>query len=511
MRKLLVLVMALVLVISTAALADEVILKNGDRVSGKVIAESESSVTIETGYGKLTIPRSDIERVERVNPYREEYVRRLAGLAAKHRELAKWCEENNLGEEAEENLALALELENKLTALRTGRSELVEGIDLRVFDAVWEAVRDHFYDRETYNGCDWKAMRGKYFPRAKAAKTQIELYDVCNLMLGELNASHCYLWSPYVWRDHVAVEFQGKKSLQAGLEILKLGGDKYFVRSVLDGGPADKAGVKLGDELVGVDGKPPGLSARVVLKDGISTAQRGLFTLRTDTGGVVTLGLRRTRGGKVAEVQVKPGMTSMLEAARNSARVIDRGGKKLGYIHLWHFMNREVVNALRDAVDGKLKDCDGLVLDIRGRGGSAWVIRQVLRVFSRGRWSKPAVVLVDEDTSSAKEIFAHYWKKGKLGPVVGKKTPGHVLGSTCIPMPDSSMLLLARTRVSRITRGEDLEGKGVEPDVTVKQNFEYCGGKDPIIETGMEELLKSIKRALTEPLFTPCHEAKKAA
>ncbi len=494
MKRLVGLVMVALLVLGSAALADEVVLKGGDRISGRIAKRTEHSVTLETEFGKLVIPRSDIERIKLAAPIQNEYLERIRLLARQHRELAKWCEEKGLAEQAQENIEAALELENLLAASKKTTAKKSKGVDIKVFDAVWEAVRDNFYDRENYNGCDWKAMREKYLPRARAAKTQPELYDVCNIMLTELKASHCYLWSPYIWEHHVRNEFRGETTLQAGIEILKLG-DKYFVKWVYDGGPADKAGVEVGEELVSVNGEPAGASDRLALKDGISTDRRALYTLRTDDGAALALGLRRRKDGIAVEVQVKPAMTSMLEAAKQSVSVIERGGRKLGYVHLWHFMNRGMTSVIRDALGGKLKDCDGLVLDVRGRGGSPWVIRQVLRVFTRGRWTKPAVLVVDEDTASAKEIFAYYWKEYKLGPVVGRTTAGHVLGSGMLPMPDGSMLLLARVKVTRMTGGKDLEGRGVEPDVKVKETFEYCGGEQPMIKKAIEVLLERIRSA----------------
>lgn len=497
MRRALVLVAAALLLLCSATRADVVMLRNGGRVSGTVVKEAQDSVTIETDFGTLTIPRSDIASIEKMAPERRDYLRRVGELAKKHRELAKWCEERMLEDEAEENAGAALELENLLAAAKEPAGKAAGGVDLKVFDAAWEAVRDKFYDTQTYNGCNWEAMRGKYLPKAKAAGTQAELYDVINAMLGELKASHCYLWSPYIWNDHVRNEFVGETTLQAGIEIIRLG-EEYFVRGVYHGGPADKAGAKVGDELVSVNGGEVAGSDRMVLKDGISTDRRALYTLRTHDGAEVKLGLRREKDGEVVEVSVKPEQYSMLEAAKSSVEVVETDGRKLGYVHLWHFMSRGMADVVRDALSEKLKGCDGLVLDVRGRGGSAGVIDEVLRAFMRGRWAKPAVLVIDGDTSSAKEIFAYHWKKYKFGPVVGRRTSGHVLGSGMIPMPDGSMLLLARVKVTRMTDNVDLEGKGVAPDIVVRENSRYCAGRHPIVQKAFEVLLQKVKEGGTE-------------
>jgi len=425
-----------------------------------------------------------------------DYIKRATELVKRHRELAEWCERNGFEEEAEAHNKAADELEEKIKTAKRGKSaaptkgrpDTPVGQNLKTFDAVWKTVRDKFYD-EDLHGVDWKAMYDKYLPIVKKARSKREFYDTCNRMLGELKASHCYLASEYVWRNQFGNEFRGKASLQAGIEIQKRG-RKFFVRTVYDGGPAEKAGVLVGDEVVKVNGEAPAESPFLVVKDGISTAKRALFTLKTTKDTPVALELRRKRNGKIIKKKIIPQETSMIEAARNSARVIERGGKKIGYIHLWHYMRKDIYWALRRALTGKLKDCDGLVLDIRGRGGSPKTLFRILRVFTSGIfWNKDVVLVVDEETASAKEIFAYHWKKEKLGPVVGLKTAGHVLACAQIRMPDGSVLFLATGDVPRMTGGVRLEGKGVEPDVEVTESFEYCAGNHPILKKAAEVLL----------------------
>ena len=101
MKRSMILILGLVLVLHTLAVADEVILKTGKVIKGEVTEETTGSVTVETRYGTLTIPRGDIESV-RVERRRNELARTLEELAEKHREIAKWCEENGLEEQAGE-------------------------------------------------------------------------------------------------------------------------------------------------------------------------------------------------------------------------------------------------------------------------------------------------------------------------------------------------------------------------------------------------------------------------
>lgn len=466
-------------------MADEVELKNGDRITGRVVEQTSDKIVLETDFGALAIPRSQIARLEITSDLRDKDLEKTRELLERYRELTDWCEKNGFHKYAAENRAVAERLEKFLSG-KLPDADRVE-TNAEVFKAVWQTVRNEFYDKETYNGCDWESMYDKYLGRAKRAPTPQALYDTCNLMLRELNASHNYLMSPYIWKTHMGNEFKAKDTLQAGIEIQKRG-KKYFVRTVYQGGPSDEAGVKVGDEVVTINGKPVSGNQKMVVKDGISGEERVLYTLDTQDEADVTLGLRRKKNGPLIEIVVTPGLTSMVRAAGNSVGVIERRGKRLGYIRLYHYMTGRMAHILMNALDDDLADCDGLVLDIRGRGGSGHVISRIIRVFTRKRWTRPTVLVVDEETSSAKEIFAYLWKRENLGPVVGLTTAGHVLACGFVEMPDGSALLVARHNVSRMTDGVVLEGKGVDPDVEVKKSFEYCAGSHPMVEKALEVL-----------------------
>jgi carboxyl-terminal processing protease len=169
---------------------------------------------------------------------------------------------------------------------------------------------------------------------------------------------------------------------------------------------------------------------------------------------------------------------------------------KLGVVHLWHFMSADMNTVLKEAIKGPFAKCDGLVLDVRGRGGRSDVIGQVMGNF-QGRkpiWTKPVVVLQDHGTRSAKEIFAWSWKQKHLGKIVGEKTLGAVIGCQFKKLFDGSVLMYPAQDVRPMTHGEQLEGHGIDPDVAVEVgDLRWRNGKDPIIEKGVSVLLDEIK------------------
>ncbi len=369
----------------------------------------------------------------------------------------------------------------------------------RVFDDAWLKVKRHFYDRKLH-GLDWDDVRDRFRPEAEAAQTPAEEYAVIRRMLAELKASHTALIEEDVYRNHFECEMNGKRSRQGGVEIAGTE-EGYFVTAVLEGSRADAAGVRKGDRIVRINGASPersGLLADAGGDAGIPGDPH--FFLQVPEAGGYELALQSERGARPRVVRFEPSTTNMIEATRNSARVIESGDRRFGYIHLWHFLSGRIADHFDRAIDGPLRDCDGLVLDIRGRGGNVFVLERVLARlrrksswFSRGRrWTRPVVLLIDENSRSAKEIFAHKFKRERLGPVVGRRTPGAVLGSTFFPLADGSVLLLPITDVSMLSDGVRLEGEGVAPTVEVRQPDRWTGGKDLILEEGVRRLHRAI-------------------
>lgn len=265
---------------------------------------------------------------------------------------------------------------------------------------------------------------------------------------------------------------------------------KTFVAHVYDGSPADKAGIRAGDEILGVDGEP----------------FHEIRSFKGRAGESVALRLRRTAEGEPLTIQVpvvtiEPGKM-LREAIRNSARIIEKDGKRLGYVRIWSYAGRDIHGLLGELLtSAPLKDADGLILDMRGRWGGAppdaaemfigrappmdYVRRDGKTVSVVARWTKPVVGLIDGGARSGMEILAYGLKKAGI-PLIGARTAGAVLGGRAFVMGDDSLLLLAVVDV-RVDGGR-LEGEGVAPDIEVPFDFRYAGGADPQLERATEVL-----------------------
>jgi len=193
-----------------------------------------------------------------------------------------------------------------------------------------------------------------------------------------------------------------------------------------------------------------------------------------------------------------------------STQVIEREGKKIGYVHIWSYAGDQYQQQLEDElIYGRLQDADSLVLDLReGWGGAPLtalniytarnlsvtnVLRDGRRNTYNSQWKKPVVMLVNEGSRSAKELLAFGFQQYDIGPVVGSKTAGAVVAGRPFLMQDGSLLYLAVADVY-VNGGQRLEGKGVTPDIVVPSPLEYAQGVDPQKERAIKVAIEAVKQ-----------------
>jgi carboxyl-terminal processing protease len=302
-------------------------------------------------------------------------------------------------------------------------------------------------------------------------------------MLGELGASHTEYYTPDDQADYALLGiFSGPLRTRPqrmfpdgevsyvgiGAYARQLAG-KTFATGILAGLPADRAGLRVGDEIVDVDGKP----------------YRSIESFFGKADQSVILRIRRQPDGPIEPLIVTPQVIepneAFLEAMERSARIIDKNGFQSVTFTSGPMPDSPIRGyCCRNAV-GRTQGCPGtcprsarrlgrrragLSPAVSGRLPTMSVIgRNGGEEFENVRWGKPVAMLVNGGTRSGKEILAYAFERYRLGPVVGSHTAGAVLGGRAFLMSDDSLLLLAVADV--VIDGRRLEGVGVEPTVTV--------------------------------------------
>lgn len=385
--------------------------------------------------------------------------------------------------------------------------------ETQIFEQVWQTVNDNFYD-PNFNGVDWKAIKKQYQPQLIKAYSSKDAAVVLNQMLSQLKSSHTRFYT----RDEPAyyqllgiflpqnpdLNKQLKQFLPKGkFEYTDIGlftkdiNGKTFTSSILDESPAAKAGLKVGDQILSVDGYP----------------YQPIHSFAGKAGQTVKMLIQRSpEPSSQQEIAVVPKIfdpsTMFLQAQTASIKLIEQAGKKVGYIHIWSNAADPYQQQLQDElIYGRLKNADGLVLDLRdGWGGGdvsylnmftakhdlsvTNIPRNQSRYTYNYQWKKPVVMLVNSGSRSSKEILAFGFQQSKIGPVIGTQTAGAVLAGRPYLMRDGSLLYVAVTNVF-VNGNQRLEGKGVIPDINIPFPLEYAQGVDPQKQTAIETVLQA--------------------
>lgn len=387
-------------------------------------------------------------------------------------------------------------------------SARAEPLHDETFDAAWTLLAENFVD-PGMKGLDWDAVKAELRPQAHSATDEPALARVLADLTGRLKTSHTDYLGPDDARLPILLDvYRGNPALtdlikrrygDRGPELVGIGifttevDGKPFVDLVLSGSPAERAGLRVGDEIVAVDGKPFQSAASFIAPAGQS----------------VELSVRRKTTAPVERVRVLVERSGALEAldgaTRASVRVIERGDHKIAYVRFWSMARsipEEIVQML------PLQDADALILDIRGIvGGGKPQLLDLLdvrngRMCWRGRKSAscaPAtfrgrtVLLTDHHTRSGAELLAYGFRKLAFGKIVGGRTAGAVSGGQLFPLPNNGALYIAVMALD--VDGKVLEGTGVHPDIEVARPGPYASGQDNQLDEAVKAALSLSRKA----------------
>jgi carboxyl-terminal processing protease len=247
----------------------------------------------------------------------------------------------------------------------------------------------------------------------------------------------------------------------------------------------------VGDEILTVDGGP----------------FQPVASFRDKVGSAATMSIRRARDGPVSVIELRPERIepgkAFRSAMRESARIIEAAGKRIGYIRVWSYAGEDYQDILEEELStGRLKDADALIWDLRdGWGGASpyyldlfnarapdmtFLDRSGKTSYASFRWRKPVVMLINGGTRSGKEVLAYGFKKYGYGEVIGTRSAGALLAGRGFLLSDGSFLMVAVNDVS--VDGVRLEGVGVSPTIEVPFDIPYSAGADPQLDEAVKIL-----------------------
>ncbi len=384
----------------------------------------------------------------------------------------------------------------------------------QMFEENGRLMRDHFW-RADMDGVDWDGVLTRWRPVVEAVATHDDLVDLLWETVGELNTSHAYITPPEASGDHAEDRRLGL--LGADLSRTEEG---WRIDRILPGessepearSPLQAAGVgaEPGDLVVAVDGAPVDPTHGPATRLMGAAAKPVELTLRRE--GVD----RRVVVVPLADEEVLR-YQGWVRSRRDYVR--ERSGGRLGYVHVpdmtsygWAQLHRDLRRA---------SEREGLVVDVRyNRGGhtSQLVLSRLLarvvgwstgRHFaSAGRYPSiaprgPVVLVANENSGSDGDIVNAAGQAMGIGPVVGMRTWGGVVGiDGRFDLVDGTAV--TQPRYAFWLQGKDwgVENHGVDPDIEVEHSpADFFGEDDPQLDRAMAEAVRLLQErpAATAP------------
>ncbi|WP_116107655.1 S41 family peptidase [Lewinella sp. IMCC34191] len=394
-----------------------------------------------------------------------------------------------------------------------------------IFEEMWRVNRDYFYDPNMH-GVDWDAMKEKYEPFLADVKTSDQLYRVMRMMGSELGVGHHRFGS-------TGTPLDDRESVGGGL----LGADyevangRYRFAKIYGGlnwnqdleAPLMAPGVNVeeGDYLLAVDGQEV-------------TADDNLYRFFERTAGR-NVDLRvgpNADGSDARTITVTPveqefslrnrdwveGNLQMVNEATDG-RVAYVYVPNTGYGGFAYFKRYFFPQVNKQAV----------IVDERFNGGGQiadYYIELLMRPYQNSwtyRYGEiqhapiasiqgPKVLLIDETAGSGGDLFPYLWRQNELGPIIGKRTWGGLVGVLGYPEFIDGGSVTAPNVAFWDEDGYRVENEGVAPDIEVEQLPEaVIEGEDPQLQRAIDEVLRMLEENPSKRPEQPPFEARGSA
>ncbi|MBW2533588.1 MAG: PDZ domain-containing protein, partial [Deltaproteobacteria bacterium] len=389
----------------------------------------------------------------------------------------------------------------------------------QIFNEAWRMMRD-FYWSPDMGQVDWAAIGKKYAVLLPRVATRDELEDLLGEMVAELSLGHTYVWGGDRRRARpVPVGLLG-----ADLEPHDSG--RYRFARIYPGESWDAkrrspltlshARVKEGDFLLRIDGRELRTGDNVYSRLQKAAGEMIQLTVSADPGG------RGARDVEITTLKNEHALRYHAWVRRNRELVAQKTEGRVGYLHIPDMMTAGMVEFDRWYYPQVRKE--GLIVDARwNRGGfvSELMIKRLTRrvlAWQKGRRGYvgpyPAntlngrlVVLTNERAGSDGDIFPRAVQVAKLGPVIGTRTWGGVVGiSLQHPLVDKGVSTRPRTFAWwDLKRGWGVEGEGVTPDMVVDNDpAAMHRGEDAQLDKGIAVILDLLRKNPPQaPAFGP--------
>ena len=387
----------------------------------------------------------------------------------------------------------------------------------QIYRETWRIQREYFYDPKMH-GADWQAIYEKYKPLLSYVGHRVDLGYLIAMIGGELTVGHSYLSGigDVPSEDPVSVGLLGADF------VVENG--RYRFKRIYTGenwnpelrAPLSAPGIQVseGDYLLEINGRPLAPPTNPYsLFEGTANRQTLIRVSKTPSA----------EGSRLVTVIPVASEDTLRTRAwiENNRRVVDKlSNGKLAYVWLPNTANPGYTSFTRYYY--AQQDKEGAVIDERyNQGGMVadYIVneldRKLMGYFAlrdgnpttspiAGLYG-PKVMLINESAGSGGDALPYMFRLRKIGPLIGTRTWGGLVGTLGIPPTIDGGGITAPSLAFYNLKGEwDVENIGVAPDIEVEYApAEVIKGRDPQLERAVQEGLKLLEQAPTRRVPRP--------
>ena len=408
----------------------------------------------------------------------------------------------------------------------------------QMYREAWRLQRDHFWTEDMAE-VDWHAIYVRYQPLLDRVSSRSEFSDLVWEMQGELGTSHAYEFGgDYRPSPHYSQGVLGAEFVWDG----EAGG--YRIENIVEGDPwraeatsplaAPGVDVRAGDILLAVNGQRLDATTSPAQLLVNQAGQEILLTLAPRPAETAASDPAPVAPAAAAEAEATPPKPELravivktihsdedaryrawVEAKRRQVHAATEG--RIGYVHIPDMGTHGYAEFHRGFLAEVMRD--GLIVDVRYNSGghvSQLLLEKLARRrigYDAARWggvapypsesvAGPRVALTNELAGSDGDIFCHSFKLMGLGPLIGKRTWGGVIGiSPRHPLVDGTITTQPEYSFWFQDVGWMVENYGTDPDIEVEMTpQDYVAGRDPQLARAIAEALRLLAE---QPIVKP--------
>ena len=377
-----------------------------------------------------------------------------------------------------------------------------------IAEGVHDIIKKNFYD-SSLKGIDWDKELKETQKKIDSCNSPGEMLAAIYWMVRKMDDSHTNFIPP--WQT-----LQPRFGFQA-----KPFGDTVRVYRIKEKGPAEKAGLLVGDTVLGIEG---------VVANRKNYSETQFYYRFIQPAGILVLDIERNGKRQRLEIPADVHTRQAMEVVYDMSKVFDAIREEetaysenpfqyatvdsIGYVKLRNFVGDMAERAL-----WKVKGSPALIIDVRGNPGgeiadlqrfAGYLEKSETELFTatrRGKTEKitakprqpsfsdiPIAVLVDSESASASELLARHLQLSGRAVIIGDRTAGEVAGARFFEQhigTEAAVFYGAQTTVAHamFPDGKDIEKAGVTPDVMcIPEAADLVAKRDPCRDLAMTTL-----------------------